>query len=995
MTRIKCLLAALCTAAIVVLGPAAYGQCTGNDQQCPQSCGNHSAIGGTASNCQLHVVGDGSSAQFLTAGLAADQLAYFDITSENSGAAGCTYHWSAKNAANVLDERSGGNIFAQLGNIWIVWVGSLDGSGTGSLTSWSSTNNVVTYLGSGVGNYNVGDSVSITDANGTFTGLGPFTLSAVGAGGIQFTDAGIGTNSSTSDSGSVTDGTTYTCATGTGSHGVTDIWTDVSEDSTVGVRTYFAQETSGPGAVVQVIVPTPAAGNVITPSSLWADGKADLANLPLTCTGGSQPNNDGQVCTSSSQCVAFATGAAGTCSTSTTNLIANAIGVGTTGSGDAHVNVGMTDIRPEDALFATDRSNSVLVTKTYLGLGYTGSSPNIGGTISTSQGTNTFAQPVNFGLPGQPDPILTSLTVPAAVTIPIGAAPTVFFLNNNKASYYPIDLKTGVEPFEKDSKGYPLAKLYDGTTDCVFGGGSSNAAFDLFWNGSVTTSTPPGTATDVTLVLREPLSGTMNTTEFNLFRTDGDPDDSQEVGINPANANNNPLNLPCANSTGLRERAIGTGEVVNAITGNANTMGYIFTGYANVAKMGKAGFNYFTEDKIDPFGVSPTAGDLSVCAGGTSPNNDGAACADDTNCVATGVGGAAGVCTAQTDNLAQVPPNCAGPCYWSATPGLQSFPNLRNGTYKSWSIYRWVVANDIENEIDIYGPAHLAYTANNLVDTTVADYVPFAAGFTCGGVAPPPNGAGTYCYNNSHCQTGVSCEPIGVCTGGTNAGATCSTNATCTGGGYCTDSLEVYRSHFQRCESYKLSTTGMSNSCESTADEDIPDNGPESVDYAFGGTGSTCEGGTYPNNDGTTCQTSANCTATGSGVAGTCTAEAETGGDVGGLVVGPLTPPATWCPFLSGTEESVGVTKGSATVTLDKGFDFTATSSTNAGKYLMNLNLVVGNTIWIDGVDYTIATVTPDNGKTLTLTTTYSGATAKDADACFELNWPGVIGIIN
>lgn len=870
MTRIKFLLAALCTAAIVALAPAAYAQCTGNAQQCPQACLNAGKSGGTAASCVAHVVGDGSSAQFLPSAVAADSLALSSSTAGQVGppttsglpaAQNCAglgypqaaYHWSAKNAANILDERAGGLIVPQLGNIWIVWVAA--------------------------------------------------------------------------------------CSDTTGSTNITDIWTDVSEDSTVGNRTYFAQQTNGPGAQLQVITPTPSAGGLISPTGLWPDDAADVSTLPAA--------------------------------------VASALGTSSSGGTDLHVNVGMTDIRPEDALYATDRANSKLNSSTYAGLGYVTSSANIGALISTSQGTGTSAQPVNFALGGGTDPI-TSIAVPPAVTVPIGAAPTVLFLNHASATYYPIDLKTGIEPNEKVSGGkYPLANLYDGTTYCGFGGSSSNAAFDLFWNGTATTTTPPTTATPINLVLREPLSGTMNTTEFNLFRTYGNAKDSQEVGINPANANNNPLNLQCAGGGGNRERAIGTGEVVTAVTGGGNSMnasgnvmGYIFTGYTNVAKMASSSYNYFTEDGADPFGPDPTTGDLQTCQGGTAPNNDGAACADDSNCTATG-SGVAGTCQVSS-NLAQVPPSCKGPCPAGATPGGQSFPNLRNGTYKSWSLYRWVVANDIENEYDPYGPAHLAYAANNVVDVTIADFVPFVAGYTCqGGTAP--NNDGQYCYNSAHCvATGTggvagTCQPLGVCTGGTSAGTSCTSNSQCTGGGYCTDSLEVYRSHFQRCTSYKLSTngTGMENTCASGA-EDVPNNGATSV---------------------------------GDDIAGNDSVNTETGGDVGGLVIGPLTPPSTWCPVLSGTAETVSVTNGKATVTLSKGFDFAATSSGNAAKYLLNLNLAAGNTIWINGpggfADYTISSVNTD--KSLTLTTAYvgSGTKAVKEPACFELNQPGPIGIIN
>jgi hypothetical protein len=848
MTRVKFLLAALCTVAIVAVVapvPAAHAQ--------SQNC-----IG--ISNCTVHVVGDGSSAQFLTAGIAADALALTvpnvgpPTTSALPAAQNCsglgdanaTYHWSFSSGANILDERSGANILPQPGNIWVVWIAA--------------------------------------------------------------------------------------CSDTTGSTNISHIWTDVSEDSTVGVRTFFAQETNGSGAVIQVTAATGSTGANSIAQVLMPDDAGDVA-LP--------------------------------------GAIASALGTSSAGTANLHVNVGLTDIRPEDALFATQRSNSELVTKTYAGLGYTTGINTIGGTISTAQGTDTFAQPVSFGLGGGTDPI-SKIAVPAAVTIPIGAAPTVFYLNNQSDSVYPVDLKTGVEPFEKDSKGYPLAKLYDGSTDC----NNQNAAFDLFYNTSTkaTQTTAPTTAENIYLVLREPLSGTMNTTEFNLFRTDGDPDDSQEVGVNPST--DNPLNQTCPSGGGNRERAIGTGEVVNAITGKGNSensgarvLGYIFDSYANRHKFGGASnYNYLTEDGVDPIGPNPSTGDVNYCGGVVS----GGLCADATQC-------GAGVSCSPAPNLPQNPPNCNSGnafCPYAYTAGGTSFPNLRNGTYKSWSIYRWVVQKDIDNETDPYGPAHLAYAAANTVDDTVADYVPFVAGYSCGGV-PPGTANFQYCYNNGQCASnpnGTSCLPEGVCTGGSNAGAACTGSGNgggvCTGGGYCTDGLQVYRSHFERCGSYKNAGTGdgMSSACN-TGDEVAPDNGPLSAFGTLGG-----------NND--------------------VTGEVEAGGDVGGLVVA-LNSAHGWCPTLSGKAQTVSVTNGSGTVAWSAGFLFTASSSGNAAKFLDNLNLVSGNTIWIDGstgwVDYTITAVNTD--KSISVSPSYTGKTGK-FQACFDgdesvPNTPGVIGVIN
>ncbi|HKM49304.1 MAG TPA: hypothetical protein VJX69_17065 [Terriglobales bacterium] len=545
MTRIKFLFAALAVAAIAAFVPAAHAQ--------EQAC-----LG--ISGCNVHVVGAGSSAQFLTAGLGADGLALGiagvgapnyasnatnPLNCNTAGKANAVYHWSLKNGANVVDNRDS-RILPELGNIWIVWIAS--------------------------------------------------------------------------------------CSDATGATGITDVWTDVSVDSTVGNRVFFAAETAGNGAQVQVIG-SGAGGNLIGSAALWQDNSVDDTTLPAAVAGA----------------------------------------IGTASTGGVHVNVGLTDIRPEDAYVATARALGKLNTTTWAGLGYIGVSANIGEPILTAQGTNTQATPVKFELANGTDPI-THLTVRPATTVPIGAAPIVFIFNNNSAASVPLDLKTGVAPDSHvTGQVYPLANLFDGTTSCSL----ANPAFDSF-------SGAPQ-STNITVTLREPLSGTMNTTEFNLFRSDGNTDDSQEKGIvNPYSKPYNPLNLACA-SGGNRWRAIGTGEVVNAVLNNANTLGYIFWGFSNAAKFGgSAKYNYLTLDGVDPLNY-PTAGNQQL-------------------------------------------PNCpvapATNCPSSNFTGGVSFASLRYGTYKAWSLYRWVV-EDANDGGDIYGPAHLAAATEAAVDTAVADYVPF------------------------------------------------------------------------------------------------------------------------------------------------------------------------------------------------------------------------------------------------------------------------------
>jgi hypothetical protein len=499
----------------------------------------------------LHVVGAAASSQFLSATLAADELALTEIATNGTGATQQTFHWTAKNSANIIDNRSS-LILPQVGNVSVIWI------------------------------------ASNTDP--------------------------------------------------TGNTGVTDIWVFESVDSTVAVRTFSAQQSSGSGAQLQLI--PAAAGNLVSPNSLWPDGQGDVSLLTA-------PN------------------------------VSSVVGTSSNGTGDAYINVALTDIRAEDALYATTRALAKLNTTTYAGLGYIGPNKDVGEPIYTAQGTGTQATPVLFGLSGQEDPI-TKIVVPAYTTIEVGASPVIFVLNNNGTySSSTSNLITGV-----GTKGpFPLAHLFDGTTTAD----THNAAFG---------GTGDGAGTPLTLFLREPLSGTENVVEFTLFRTTDNTKDSQEVGVvNPYDSPYNPLNLATP-THGVRERALSTSEVVGksgtggyGLLGVPNSLGYIFFSFANASKLATTSFNYLTLDGVDPLSIPGTINQ--------EPPN-----------AASFAGG--------IPNQANV---------WGA--GNPSFPTLRNGTYKSWSFLRYLVPNSLIGA-DPYGPDVLAQSAQDHVNAESTDFVPFA-----------------------------------------------------------------------------------------------------------------------------------------------------------------------------------------------------------------------------------------------------------------------------
>jgi hypothetical protein len=138
------------------------------------------------------------------------------------------------------------------------------------------------------------------------------------------------------------------------------------------------------------------------------------------------------------------------------------------------------------------------------------------------------------------------------------------------------------------------------------------------------------------LILREALSGTMNTTEFSEFRiygsTLGSGDNgqnavtSQERNVIVTNgAGDNPLNAKACSVgqsfdmaawEGNRTRAIGTGEEINGASGvggvlnTADSIGYTFFSFNNVSKLAaKTAFGYTMIDAVDGLFSNYNGGD--------------------------------------------------------------------------------------------------------------------------------------------------------------------------------------------------------------------------------------------------------------------------------------------------------------------------------------------------------------------------------------------------
>jgi hypothetical protein len=361
-------------------------------------------------------------------------------------------------------------------------------------------------------------------------------------------------------------------------------------------------------------------------------------------------------------------------------------------------NVAFTDILPADAKFAQNRVNCGTPATAVIGcLGYGTADPNVGTAIQSTFSTSV-AHPINFNIFGT-DPI-TSNAIPNYTVVPVGISPIIFIANRTNAA------GLGQTSLFSDITFEATAQLLWTGTDCA---GSAWGTYDAAHFFAVTP------------ILREPLSGTMNTFEFNIMVTNGQGSTtngwfSQESIFNPPffvpstfgalpPATNNPLNGACgalnngyaSAPQGNRMRAIGTGEMVSGSAGAggilhiADSIGYIFFGYGNVSPLANnASFGYLTYQTVDPINPSGSYATPFVSGGLNYPG-----------------GGKLPVCTA--------------PC---PIPVNTSFPNVRSGAYKAWSVLRGVAD---AGSVALTNLQALANTAANQINSTVPDFLPFNA----------------------------------------------------------------------------------------------------------------------------------------------------------------------------------------------------------------------------------------------------------------------------
>ncbi len=325
-----------------------------------------------------------------------------------------------------------------------------------------------------------------------------------------------------------------------------------------------------------------------------------------------------------------------------------------------------TDIRPEDAKFATLRANTdcgiAVSGSQYLGLGYAfGTS-----VVSYYNSTNTF-HVNNFTLPSSGYTVLS-----------VGATPIIFAVNPGNSSGF----GTGVSNISKATLARFLEGQYGSTSEVS---GAAGAA-------------------PVTVLIREPLSGTYNTVEYAVPNTISNQNSQEAGNCNGTVPKTNPLHLATSDTTGsYRNRVIGTGESVSELLATQDALGYAFWSTGNFANATSANARYLTVDGYDPL-YDPSGSSYSTIKN-TIP-------------------------TVGNGYLTDV-----------------TFTDLNNGDYPVWSMLRLVTATSGAN----YNYANkLAQAAQNFVPvSTHPDFVKAStlavvhSHFAPPGVTTTPNNGGT------------------------------------------------------------------------------------------------------------------------------------------------------------------------------------------------------------------------------------------------------------
>ena len=391
----------------------------------------------------------------------------------------------------------------------------------------------------------------------------------------------------------------------------------------------------------------------------------------------------------------------------------------------------ITDVRPEDAKFEVNRVLATYaVTGTGLGYGTASNAtcfqPPDSWTVTANLGCPIYGTwggrsvPVQYAITGK-DPF-SNQAAWKYKTIEVGAEPIVFLYNASNPN--------GLGALGPD--GNVAFKNLNRFTAVYAFNGSLGRAQDL--DPTLTAALKGlGSNPGINVILREPLSGTMTATEFNVFRTTETLKEipnaaSQETGIKLSDAcalgSNcpDPLFLPGPGGS-FRYRAIGTGAEISGVSGVG--------GIKNVAD--SIGYAFFSFGNVNPLGGASGKGRY-VTLDGVDPINQGYG-----SYVSDGVTYAPGQL-----------PLCLAPC---VAAGGTSLPNVRNGSYGAWSIIRAVTD---ATGVNLTHTQALVTAAQNEVNNTTADFVPFVCTDTTGLCTGEP---GLSVFHSHFTPTGVAGTP--------------------------------------------------------------------------------------------------------------------------------------------------------------------------------------------------------------------------------------------
>ena len=237
----------------------------------------------------------------------------------------------------------------------------------------------------------------------------------------------------------------------------------------------------------------------------------------------------------------------------------------------------------------------------------------------------------------------------------MGASPIIFAVNPGNTTN---GFGTGVSNIDHTTLAKFLSGAYGSTNDLSGAAGKSPA----------------------TVLIREPLSGTYNTTEYTTVDTTVLKLSQDAGNCNGTTPKVNPMHIASTdNASGFRNRVIGTGESIKTLLATKDALGYAFWGASNYKNATATTARYLLVDGYDPL-YNPSSANYS-----TIKNQ---------------------IPTAGNGYLADV-----------------TFTDINNGEYAAWSALRIVTASTGTN----YTYANkVAQALQNFVSsTTQPDFIPF------------------------------------------------------------------------------------------------------------------------------------------------------------------------------------------------------------------------------------------------------------------------------